>query len=133
MSRLRQIEQDILAMGKIDGPHLEELRQQLYEGGTIDRQKADFLIGLHKRVQHQTPGFEHFFYKTLKDHLLAGERIGAAETEWLRHMLFADGAFKVEERKFLHELNGEAANTSPEFEILFKQSMKLTPEQHTSG
>jgi hypothetical protein len=49
-------------------------------------------------------------------------------------MLFADGKIKDEERKFLHELKGEADDeTSPEFEALFKESMKEPQEQHTSG
>ena len=133
MMKLRQIEQDILAKGKIDGPHMEALRQQLYADGNIDRAKADFLVGLHNRVQPQTPAFEHLYYKALKDHLLASERIGAEESTWLSNTLGADGAFKDEERKFLHELKGEAKQISPEFEIFFKQSMKLAHEQHTCG
>jgi hypothetical protein len=38
-----------------------------------------------------------------------------------------------EERKFLHELRGEARHVSPEFDLLFTESMKQPPEQHTSG
>jgi hypothetical protein len=133
MMKLRQLEQDILAKGKIDGPQMEVLRQQLYADGNIDRPKADFLVELHRRVLPQTPAFEHLFYKALKDHLLAGERIGSDETNWLRHTLFVDGTLKEEERKFLHELKGEAKKTSPEFEALFKQSMKLAHEQHACG
>ena len=33
--------------------------------------RADFLVELHKRVQHLTPAFEHFFYQAIKDHILA--------------------------------------------------------------
>jgi hypothetical protein len=133
MLKLRQLEQAILANGRVDGQELEALRRELYAEGKIDRPKADFLVELYKRVQHMTPGFEHFFYQAVKDHILADGRIGAEETAWLRRMLFADGKIKDEERKFLHELKGEAQDVSREFESLFAESMKEPPEQHTSG
>jgi hypothetical protein len=133
MLKLRQLEQTILANGRVDGDELEVLRTELYAGGKIDRPKADFLVELHKRVQHMTPAFEHFFFQAIKDHILANGRVSAEETAWLRRMLFADGKIKDEERKFLHELKGESKETSPEFEALFKESMKEPQEQHTSG
>jgi hypothetical protein len=133
MLKLQQIEQDILATGKIDKPGLEVLRRQLYADGDIDRQKADFLVELHKRVQHKTPAFERFFYQAIKDYILADGRIDAEKTAWLLRMLFADGKIDDEERKFLHELKGEAKQISPEFEALFAGSMKQPPEQRTCG
>jgi hypothetical protein len=133
MLKLRQVEQDIMATGKVDKAELEILRQQLYARGGIDRQGADFLVELHKRVQHVTPAFEHFFYQAIKDHILAHGRIDAEEAAWLRRMLFADGKIDDLERKFLHELKGEAKQVSREFEALFAESMKLPQEQHTCG
>jgi uncharacterized membrane protein YebE (DUF533 family) len=133
MQDFRQMEHSILAKGRIDGPELEMLRRQLYAGGKIDRQGADFLVELHKRVQHKTPAFEHFFYQAIKDHILAHGRIDAEETAWLRRMLFADGKIDDEERKFLHELKGETGQVGPEFEVLFEESMKQPPEQRTCG
>jgi hypothetical protein len=133
MLDLRQIEHDILAKGRVNGPELEVLRRQLYDSGTIGRQEADFLVELHKRVQHLTPAFEQFFYQAIKAHILAHGRINAEETAWLRRMLFADGKIDDEERKFLHELKGEAEQVSQEFEVLFKESMKQPPEQRTCG
>lgn len=133
MVNLLQIEQDILLNGKVDGHELEVLRQQMYGDGKIDRQRADFLVELHKRVQHMTPAFERFFYQAIKDHILEDGRVGAEEAIWLRRMLFHDGKIKDEERKFLHELKGEAKQVSREFEALFAESMKQPPEQHTSG
>src|SRR5581483_6897711 len=108
MQQLREIEQDILANGRVDSAELEELRRQLYAGGKIERPAADFLVELHKRVQHMTPAFEKFFYQAIKDHILGHGRIDAEETAWLRRMLFADGTIDDEERKLLHELKGEA-------------------------
>src|SRR5947208_1621738 len=52
---IRQVEQDILANGKVDGRELDVLRRQLYHDGKVGRQEADFLIELRKRVQHLTP------------------------------------------------------------------------------
>ena len=133
MLKLRQLEQDIMAAGKVNQPELEILRRELYAGGGIDRQGADFLIELHKRVQHRTPAFDHFFYRAIKDHILAHGRISAEETSWLRRMLFADGKIDDQGRKFLHELNGEAKEISYEFASLFGESMKQPAEQHTCG
>jgi hypothetical protein len=133
MLKLRQIEQDILATGKVDGPELESLRRELYTHDKIERPEADFLVELHKRVQHSTPAFEKFFYQALKDHILAQGRIDTEETAWLRRMLFADGKIEDEKRKFLHELKGEAKQVSGEFEVLFAESMKQRQEQHTCG
>jgi hypothetical protein len=133
MQELRRIEQDILARGKVDSDHLEALRLALYTGGTVGRSGADFLIELHKRVQHPNPGFEHLYYRAIKDHVLVDGRIDAAEAAWLRDVLLADGTIKDEERKFLHELRGEARVLSREFEALFAEAMKLPQERHTSG
>lgn len=133
MLHLREIEQAILANGRVDGPELEALRRQLYAGGKIERREADFLVGLHKRVQHMTPAFDRFFYQAIKDHILAHGRIDAEEAAWLRQMLFADRKIKDEERKFLQELKGEAKKVSPEFETLFAECMNGAPEQHTCG
>jgi hypothetical protein len=134
MQDLRQLEHEILARGRVDGQALESLRQKLYSaGGTIGRPEADFLVVLHKRVEHLTPAFEQFFYHAIKDHILVAGRIDAEEVAWLRQMLFADGTIKDEERKFLHELKGEAKHMSPEFEALFAEAMKMPQERHTSS
>ena len=133
MLKLRQVERDILARGRVDGPELEVLREQVYVDGKITRQKADFLAELHKRVQHMTPAFAQFFFQAIKDHILAGERIDAEEAAWLRRMLFANGKIDDQERKFLHELKGEAKQVGREFEVLYRECMKQPVEQHTCG
>jgi hypothetical protein len=133
MLNLRQIEEKILANGRVDTPELEMLHKGLYVDGVIGRKEADFLVELHKRVQHGTPAFERFFYQAVKNHILTHGRIDAEEAAWLRRMLFADGKIDDRERKFLHELKGEAKQVGPEFEALFKECMKQPPEQHTCG
>ncbi len=133
MLKLRQLGEEIVATGKVDGHGLEVLRQHLYSGGKIDRQGADFLVELHKRVRHHTPAFERFFYQGIKDHLLADGRISPEGATWVRQMLCTDGKIDDRERKLLHELRGEARQTSQEFEALFNEGMKQPQEQHTSG
>ncbi len=133
MLKLRQIEHDIMSTGKVDKAELAVLREALYAHGGVDRKGADFLVELHKRVQHVTPAFEHFFYQAIKDHILPDGHINAEETAWLRQMLFTDDKIDDHERKFLHELKGEAKAISREFEMLFDQCMKQPPEQHTCG
>src|ERR1043166_62762 len=91
MQKLRQIEQDILAKGRVDERDLEALRGQGYTGRMVERPEADVLVELHKRVQHRTPAFEKFFYQAIKDHILAHGRLDAEEAAWLRQLLFADG------------------------------------------
>lgn len=133
MQHLRELEEAILANGRVDGPELETLRQTLYAGGKIDRPAADFLVVLYKRVQHRAPAFVKFFYQAIKDHLLADGRINAEETAWLRQMLFADNRIDDEERKFLRELKGEARQVAPEFLTLFAECEKHPAEQRTCG
>jgi hypothetical protein len=133
MQELRRIEQDILTRGKVDSDHLEALRMALYASGKVGQAEADFLVELHKRVQHPNPGFEHLFYRAIKDYVLVDGRIDAKEAAWLRQVLLADGTIKDEERKFLHELKGEAVHASREFEAMFAEAMKLPQERHTSG
>jgi hypothetical protein len=105
----------------------------MHTHGNIERPEADFLVELHKRVQHLTPAFDHFFYRAIKEHILAHGRIDAEGAVWLRRMVFADGEIDDEERKFLHELKGEAKHVSREFEALFGESMKEPQEQRTCG
>src|ERR1700687_3328150 len=133
MLNLQEIKQAVLANGRVDGTELKALREHLYATGKIERREADFLVELHKRVQHMTPAFEQFFYQAIKDHILAQGRIDAEEAAWLRRMLFADDKIDDQERKILHALKGEAKQVSREFEVLFEESMKQPPEQHTCG
>lgn len=133
MLKLKQIEKEIMDRGKVDGPELKALHGQVYANGKPDRLKADFLVELHKRVQHRTPAFEQFFYQAIKDHILADGRIDAEEAAWLRQMLFADGKIDDQELKFIHELKGEAQDASGEFEKLFRECIKQPVEQHTCG
>ena len=132
MLNLRQVELDVMANGRVEGHHLEVLRRELNAGGKIDRKGADLLVELHKRVEHHTPDFEHFFYHAVKDHVLASGRIDAERTAWLRDVLAGGHWIQDEDRKLLHELKGEAKEVSPEFESLFAEAMKRPQDRHSS-
>ena len=128
MLKLQQLETDILANGKVESREIEILRKELYAGGKIDRQAADFLVKLHKRVERRSPAFEEFFYQAIKDHILKDGRITAEETAWLRQMISADRKISDLERKFLNQLKGEAKQATPEFEAFFAECMKPRPK-----
>ena len=132
MQELRRIEHDIVGKGKVDSDHLEALRAALHAGGSVGRPAAEFLVALRKRVAHPNPAFERLVFQTLKDCVLADGRVGAGEAAWLRTVLLADGVVQDEERKFLHELRGEAGQSSPEFEALFAEAMAMPQERRTS-
>ena len=132
MLNLRQVQQDVMANGRVEGRHLDVLRRELYVGGKIDRKGADLLVELHKRLEHHTPDLEHFFYHAIKDHVLAGGRIDAERTAWLRDVLAGGHWIQDEDRKLLHELKGEAKEVCPEFESLFAEAMKRPQDRHSS-
>ena len=133
MLNFREIEERIIANGRVDGDEVRMPREKLYADGNIDRQEADFLVVLHKRAQLRTPEFERFFYNAIKDHILIDGRIGAEDTTWLRQMIFHDEKIEDEERQFLRRLNGEVNQASPAFEALFEEIKEQPPERHTSG
>ena len=123
MPTLREIEERVLANGRVDGHELELLRQ-VYATGTVSRDAADCLVELRKRVRSRTPGFEKFFFKAIRDHVIADDRISRGEATWLREALLADGKLADPERKFPHQLRGEAKEVSPEFESLLQESVE---------
>ena len=57
MVSLREIEERILANGRVDGPELSALRELLYGDGQIDRKEADYLVQLRRAASYRTPGF----------------------------------------------------------------------------
>ena len=134
MTKLQDLKAELLRTGQIGGQEIERLQNELYADGKIDRAEADLLVELHKRVQRPTGhAWDKFFYKAIKDHVLADGSIDVEETEWLRQMLWQDGQIDEQERKFLHELRGEAKQVCREFEELFAECLKQPIPPHTSG
>lgn len=134
MANLPQLMTDVLALERIDSPTIERLKNELYADGKIDRSEADFLVELHKRIQRPTGhAWDKFFYQAIRDHILADGSIDVEETAWLRQMLWQDGRIDDDERKFLHQLRGEAKQVCKEFEQLYAECLKEPPAPHTSG
>lgn len=119
MPTLRELMQRLLADGRIDTTDIDELSELLYADGRIDRDEAEFLITLHRRAERPGPGFDKFFYRAIKRHVLTDGAITAEVAGWLRRMVFTDGKVSEREMKLLRELRGEAARTCPEFETLY--------------
>jgi len=67
------------------------------------------------------PGFDRFFYATIKRHVLTNGAIRADEAAWLRRVILADRKATDAEKKLLRELKGEAARTCPEFDALIAE------------
>ncbi len=133
MTSLREIEERVVANGRVEGHEVRLLRELLYADGKIDRDEADFLVVVHKRVGHRSHQFQQFFYDTIKRHILQDGRIDAEEVGWLRQMIDHDGKLEDEERKFLEQLRGEAKQVGPAFESFYEEYMKRSPERHTAG
>lgn len=118
MPKLRELMQDILADGKIDRLDVEMLTDLLYGDDVIDREEAEFLVSLQKRVERFSPAFERFFYQSIKRHVLTDGIINAEETAWLRKIILHDGRVNEREWKLIRELRGEASEVCPEYEEL---------------
>lgn len=121
MPLLRELMNKFLADGKIDSREVETLGDLLYTDGRIDRTEAEFLIELHRRVERVSAGFERFFYKAIKQHVLTDGVIDPEEAVWLRDMILADGKVDEREKKLIRELRGEASYVCQEFEGLYEE------------
>ena len=119
MPALRELMKKYLADGKVVGHEVEALCDLIYADDAIDRQEAEFLVELHRRVERISPGFEKFVYQAIKTHVLTDGAIDAEEAAWLRRVIFADGKVSEREKKLIRELRGEATRACPEFETLY--------------
>src|SRR5436309_1563002 len=89
----------ILADGKIDDDEIKALKKELWEDGQIDQEEVKFLIDLRNAAQKKAkakkeevnPKFTAMFFKAIELNVLKDGNIDAAESGWLREMLFADG------------------------------------------
>jgi len=113
MPNLRELMRTVLEDGRIDGHEVEALCDLMYADEVIDRREAEFLIGLHRRVERPSPGFEKFVYATLKRHLLADGAIGPEEAGWLRRTIFADGRVTAGEKKLVRDSRARPRASAP--------------------
>ncbi len=121
---LQKLKAEVLADGRIDEDEVARLRRELYADGVIDKEEVELLIALRNEASSACPAFEDFFFRAIKDNVLADGSIDAAEASWLRAMLFADGKIDDREKQFLRELRAEAKAVSPEFQKLHDECLK---------
>jgi uncharacterized tellurite resistance protein B-like protein len=124
MSDLQKLKAEVLADGRIDEAEVARLRGELYADGVIDKEEVEFLVTLRNEATTTCPAFEDFFYRAVKDYVLADGSIDATETSWLRGLLLADGIIDERERRLLRELRSEARQVSPEFQRLYDEFLK---------
>jgi uncharacterized membrane protein YebE (DUF533 family) len=121
----------ILADGTIDDEEVKILKKELWADGEIDREEVQFLIELRNLAQKKAKAkkvevnqkFEQLFFKAIEENVLKDGQIDAAESGWLRELLFADGKIDANEKKFLAKLKKSATGTCPEFEKLYEDCM----------
>ena len=123
MPQLGELMGKFLADGKIDSREVETLGALLYTDRKIDRTEAEFLIEVHRRVERVSPGFEKFFYKAIKQHVLTDGMIDPEKAEWLRELILVDGKVDEREKKLIRELRGEASYACPEFEAVYEETL----------
>jgi hypothetical protein len=56
--QMREIEDQIVANGRVEDHELRMLEKLLYSDGKIDRKEANFLVEVHKRVAIRSPALE---------------------------------------------------------------------------
>lgn len=122
-NEFRALGNKILANGKVNGHEVESLRSLISADGMIDREEAEFLLDIYKRLNQVTPAFENFFYRAIKQHLLADGTIDDERATWLRRLILNDGKVSEREKKLLRELRGEASEISIEGQALFEECL----------
>ncbi len=122
-NEFRTLGMKILANGKIEGHEVESLWELISADGKVDREEAEFLIHLYRRTDQITPVFEKFFYKVIKQHLLADGTIDGEQVVWLRKLILADGKVSEREKKLLREIRGEAKEISVQGHALIEECL----------
>lgn len=122
-NEFRTLGMKILTNGKIEGHEVESLRELISADGKIDREEAEFLIHLYRRTDQIAPAFEKFFYKVIKQHLLADGTIDSERAAWLRRLILVDGKVSEREKKLLREIKGEAKEISLEAHDLIEDCL----------
>jgi uncharacterized tellurite resistance protein B-like protein len=122
-NEFRTLSMKILTNGKVEGHEVESLRELISADGKIDREEAEFLIYIYKRTDQIAPAFEKFFYKVIKEHLLADGTIDSERAAWLRSLILVDGKVTEREKKLLREVRGEAKEISVEGNALIEECL----------
>jgi hypothetical protein len=120
-----------LSDGVIDDSEVKVLKQELFNGGKIDKQDVNFLIELRGTAQKRAkskgvtvnPAFEKLFFQAVEANAITKGKIDTPEARWLRSVLFADKRIDANKKRFLNKLKKTAKKTSPAFDKLYAECM----------
>ena len=118
MSRLRELQSAVLQDGKITLDEVDAIRNYIREDGQLDLEDVKALVELLAHAKEVCPEFDELFFPALKEVVLSDGRIGCDEQFYLLKMLYSDGHIRDSERKFLAQLQREAVETTPDFDLL---------------
>lgn len=125
MKDLSKWEIELLKDGKIDAQETIAIRQELWESGTINKEKADFLVRLRNQAKELDPSFTTMFFEAINAFVVDDDTIAEDKIAWMREMLMADGKIDEDEKVFLAGLN-KAKNKPESFKDFYDECLKLT-------
>jgi hypothetical protein len=119
--RSRQLEAEIVALGRIGERELDLICRHLYPEGRLGREVVEFLASIRRHVRSVSPAFEELFAEAVKLNVLVDEAIDAEGASWLRRLLRIGHGIDAGAKKLLGELKREARQVSPEFRRLCEE------------
>ena len=111
----------ILADGVIEDAEAEILREEFLGDNVVTQMEAEFLLDLRDKAVKAVPDFHRFVFEVVKRAILKDGVIDAAEAEWIKEFILADGGVDDLEKAFLLDLHTSAKRVAPEFEQLVKK------------
>jgi hypothetical protein len=122
MSRLRDMQAELLRDGKITDEEVNVIRDYLRDKWSLDIEDVKFLVELLCDAREVAPEFDAVFFPALKEVILADGHVGLDEQFYLLKMLYSDKRVRESEKQFLRELRKEAKEITPEFENLCQEA-----------
>jgi hypothetical protein len=133
MSRLRDMQAELLRDGRITDEEVDVIRDYLRDKGRLDVEDVKFLIELLCDAREVAPEFDDVFFPALKEVILADGRVGLDEQFYLLKMLYSDKQVRESEKQFLRELRKEAKEITPEFESLCQEAFSAPTTNWSVG
>jgi uncharacterized tellurite resistance protein B-like protein len=123
MGRLYELQDHLLADGKITQAEVDVIREYVDENGQLDLDDVKLLVTVLSEAREVCKQFDDLLFPVLKKVLLADGQIAPDEQFYLLKMLYSDGHLRESEKRFLRELRSELATTTPEFDRLCETAL----------
>lgn len=124
---LNGLVQAIIEDGKIDADEIQQLKDNLYTDGTIDRDELDAVFQINDAVSDNAendPSWPNEFARIVADGVLKDENspgvIDSEEATYLTEKIMADGGVDTAEKAALQLIRTEATSIVPEFDEAMK-------------